>query len=50
MKIGFIIAALLLSACTDVYRYPCQDPKNHNKDKCNPPPCEADGTCTKYLL
>jgi hypothetical protein len=44
------IAALLLVACSDAYRYPCQDPANWNKVHCNPPACEADGTCTKYLL
>jgi hypothetical protein len=50
---SFIIAALAavaLSACSDAYRYPCQDPANFSSPSCNPPVCEANGTCTKYLI
>jgi hypothetical protein len=50
MKNIIAIAALLLIACSDSYRYPCQDPANHFKTQCLPPACEASGTCTKYLL
>jgi len=32
------------------YRYPCQDPTNWDAAECTEPLCEADGTCTKYLL
>ncbi len=32
------------------YRYPCQDPANWEKAECNPPLCEATGTCTKDLI
>jgi hypothetical protein len=48
-----IIAAMflvLVASCEDRYRYECQNPVNHLKPDCNPPNCEADGTCTKYLL
>ena len=47
-----LFAALALSACDDFssYRYPCQDPVNFNSKECTPPVCEADGSCTKYLL
>jgi hypothetical protein len=44
------LLVLLLAGCQDAFRYPCQDPANHHKAECNPPACEADGTCTKYLL
>jgi hypothetical protein len=50
---SFIIAALAavaLSACSDAYRYPCQDPANFESPACKPPACEASGTCTKYLI
>jgi hypothetical protein len=50
MIIKYILIAVLLVGCSDVYRYPCQDPANHNKIQCNPPVCEASGTCTKYLI
>jgi hypothetical protein len=45
-----LLALFMVSACSDTYRYPCQDPKNFGQPKCEPPACEADGTCTKYLL
>ena len=44
------LAALALTACSDAYRYPCQDPANFSSPSCNPPVCEASGTCTKYLI
>jgi hypothetical protein len=45
-----LLTLAALSACSDSYRYPCQDPKNFGTPKCEPPACEADGTCTKDLL
>ena len=50
MKNIIIITAILLVACSDAYRYPCQDPANFGKPQCNPPACEANGTCTKFLI
>jgi hypothetical protein len=51
MKKLLLLGALLtLAGCSDVYRYKCQDPANHHKAECQPPVCEANGTCTKYLL
>ncbi len=41
---------LLLVACQDTYRYPCQNPDNWGKKECEPPQCEASGTCTKDLI
>ena len=46
----YAILFVVLTGCSDAYRYPCQDPENWAKSACNPPECEADGTCTKYLL
>ena len=40
----------MLVACHDTYRYPCQNPDNWGKAECEPPQCEASGTCTKDLI
>jgi len=45
-----LLLLLLLAGCEDSYRYPCQDPANWGTEKCEPPLCEADGSCTKYLI
>ena len=49
MKAVLILAALLLTGCSDVYRYPCQDPANKDNPECNRPICEADGMCYDKL-
>lgn len=50
--IGLILTTLVLSGCgyDGHYRYPCQDPENWGKAECNPPVCEATGTCTKDIV
>jgi hypothetical protein len=50
MRLMIALFALTLGACSDSYRYPCQDPANFNSPACQPPACEANGTCTKYLI
>jgi hypothetical protein len=45
-----LFASALLAGCQDRYRFPCQDPKNWNLEKCTPPQCKADETCTEYLI
>lgn len=56
LALGLGIIALVLvfmtSSCgyDGSYRYPCQDPANWDAAECNEPICEADGTCTKFLL
>jgi len=47
-----IILAITLTGCgyDGHYRYPCQDPVNWEAPECNPPICEATGTCTKDLI
>ena len=44
--------ALGLTSCgyQGFYRYPCQNPENWEKAECNPPICEASGTCTKDMI
>jgi hypothetical protein len=50
--VGIALSALLLSSCgyQGFYRYPCQNPENWKNAECNPPICEASGTCTKDTL
>lgn len=51
MRVVFVcLSVVLLAGCGDQYRYPCQDPVNWGKAHCNPPLCEANGTCTKDLV
>jgi len=47
-----VILAFGVTACgyDGHYRYPCQDPANWEAPECNPPLCEATGTCTVDLL
>ena len=45
-----LILVLLVSGCKEAYRYPCQDPANHNSKECKSPVCEADETCSNYLV
>ena len=45
-----IIVALGLTACEDKFRYPCQDPKNWEKEDCKPPVCTASQTCPEMLI
>lgn len=45
----FLMLPLFLTACTDNYRYPCQDPSNWDKQECKKPFCSANGTCPEDL-
>ena len=36
---------LVLSACEDRFRYPCQSPANWETPECKPPICTATQTC-----
>ena len=50
MKIVCFMALVLLSACEDRFRYPCQDPKNWELTECKPPICSATETCPEQLI
>ena len=43
------LSILTLSACSDSYRYPCQDPDNWDDKYCKKPFCSANGTCPEDL-
>ena len=42
--------ALVMTGCTDVYRYPCQDPENWNSEYCTSNACVAEGACTVDVM
>lgn len=50
MRIVCLMVLVMLSACEDRYRYPCQDPQNWELDECKPPICTASGTCPEQLV
>ena len=47
---GLLMLSLTSCGYQGSYRYPCQDPANWNNAECNPPICEASGTCTKDVI
>jgi hypothetical protein len=49
MKYLHLLVLLLLVACSENYRYPCQDPDNWDKQICKKPWCSANGTCPEDL-
>ena len=46
-----ILLPLSLAFCGhDQFRYPCQDPKNWEKDECKPPICDVTRTCPEHIF
>ena len=45
-----VVCVLVVSGCDSQYRYPCQDPSNLRAAECKSPICDADETCTEYLI
>lgn len=51
LAIAVVIFVMLFRTSGDgFYRYPCQDPEMWSQPQCQPPACEATGTCTDYLI
>jgi len=44
-----LLLSLLLASCSDMYRYPCQNPDNWEHKVCKKPYCSANGTCPEDL-
>jgi hypothetical protein len=44
-----LLLTLLLAGCSDMYRYPCQNPDNWDHKVCKRPYCSANGTCPEDL-
>lgn len=49
MKYLVFLLVPLLFACSENYRYPCQDPDNWDTKQCKKPYCSANGTCPEDL-
>jgi hypothetical protein len=49
-SILLIGSVLLLTACEQSYRYPCQDSKNWDKEICQKPTCEINRDCPEYIF
>ena len=47
--VRIILLTLLLASCSDMYRYPCQNPDNWEHKVCKKPYCSANGTCPEDL-
>jgi len=46
-----LISAIASSCGYDgQFRYPCQDPANWEAVECQPPQCEASGTCPEMIF
>ena len=45
-----IVLLFLLVACSDHYRYECQNPKNFALKKCQRPDCLFSQDCPDYLV
>ena len=50
MRVICLMVLVMLSACEDRFRYPCQNPENWELDECKPPICTASGTCPDQLV
>ena len=50
MRLLLMIVALALVACSDRYRYFCQDPKNFSAKRCQRPDCLFTQDCPDYLV
>jgi hypothetical protein len=51
MKTILLIGSvLLLTACDQQFRYPCQNPKNWDTPRCQQPQCEINRDCPEYIF
>jgi hypothetical protein len=44
------LPALFAAGCQERYRYPCQDPKNWEKEMCQKPVCEVHRQCPDLIF
>ena len=50
MKALALSLLVLLTACQEHYRYPCQNPDNFWKAECQKPKCLFTQQCPEYLV
>jgi hypothetical protein len=48
--VALIIGIGMVFLAGDTYRYECQDPAHWSTPECEPPICNASGTCTTDLV
>jgi len=48
-KLAFV-ALVMLAGCDQSYRYPCQDPRNWEKEQCQRPMCEVNRDCPDHIF
>jgi len=44
------LPVVIISACQDRYRYPCQDPEMWNTEQCQKPACEISRSCPEHIF
>lgn len=44
-----VTIVILMAACTERFRYPCQDPANWEAAPCQRPECAINGVCPDQL-
>lgn len=49
-KLAIILPFLLLAGCEAHYRYPCQDPENWDKPRCQKPLCDINRECPEHIF
>ena len=49
-SLALILSLMVLTACEDHYRYPCQNPDNFAKAECQRPKCLFTQQCSDYLV
>lgn len=45
-----LVSLLLLSGCSDQYRYKCQDVNNWEKPRCQKPLCDVHRACPEHIF
>jgi len=48
--IFLVLSVLIFAGCEDRFRYPCQDPKNWDKEMCKMPTCDVTRTCPEHIF
>jgi hypothetical protein len=44
------LPVVIAAGCEDRYRYPCQDPKNWETERCKKPKCEVSRDCPDLIF
>jgi hypothetical protein len=47
---AIVLTTVILSGCSQQFRYPCQDPANWDKAECKRPICEVNRDCPDHIF